>query len=150
MTDFVNKVKEFNTTAGTLEEFNPRKCALYTGLILEEVEELLEAYNAPVFDEIRSKIVMFANGFKAGAYDKIVENGDRVGILDAAVDIAVVAVGQAISVGSDAEGACNHVADNNLTKFPLVDGVRTVLKDANGKVKKPADYVGPQLEQFLV
>ena len=42
---FVEGVKEFNNIAGTPEEFDPRKVALYTGLILEEVRELLETYN---------------------------------------------------------------------------------------------------------
>lgn len=46
MTHFVEKVKTFNTVAGTQEVFDVRKTAMYTGLILEEVAELIESYNA--------------------------------------------------------------------------------------------------------
>jgi hypothetical protein len=44
VTHFVEKVKEFNELAGTKEELDVRKAAMYTGLILEEVAELIESY----------------------------------------------------------------------------------------------------------
>lgn len=150
MSNFVNKVKEFNSIAGTKEEFNIRKCALYTGLILEEVAELLNSYKGiPESLELAKTVDMMATRFKSGDFDSKVNSIDREEALDAAVDIAVVSIGQGISVGADIVGACNEVADNNLSKFPIVDGVRTVLKDANGKVRKPDSYKPPELKQFL-
>jgi hypothetical protein len=146
---FAEKVKEFNAIAGTPEEFNPRKCALYTGLILEEVAELIESYDSPELNEFWSLLVQHANAFKSGEYDHLTVSMDRESALDASVDIAVVAIGQGISVGADIVGACDEVVENNLSKFPLVDGARTVLKDENGKVRKPPGYKPPELAKFL-
>lgn len=153
MTDFVSKVVEFNEVAGTKAEFNARKLGLYIGLILEETQELVREVAAiskdPELNTFAAHLTSFADDFKKGKYDAATYEIDRTEILDAAVDIAVVSIGAGISVGSDISGALNEVADNNLSKFPLVDGVRTVLKDANGKVMKPEGYQKPQLSQFL-
>lgn len=154
MTDFVSKVVEFNEVAGTKAEFNNRKLGLYIGLILEETQELVRevvrhAGNDENLEIFSAQLSSFATDFKLGIYDNYINEVDRTEILDAAVDIAVVSIGAGISVGSDIAGALNEVADNNLSKFPIIDGVRTVLKDANGKVMKPEGYQKPQLSQFL-
>lgn len=149
MTDFVSKVKEFNEIAGTLEVFDTRKVALYTGLILEEVAELIEAYIHPELQLLWSTIQQEATNFKNGEYDHCVADIDEVSALDAAVDISVVSIGLGISLGCDIAGACNEVAENNLEKFPVVDGVRVVLRDENGKVKKPPGYKAVSLERFV-
>lgn len=149
MTHFVEKVKEFNEISGTKEEFNPRKTALYTGLILEEVAELIASYRDDGLTHFMQTIEAYSAKFKAGDFDKSTETMNRVEALDAAVDIAVVALGQGISVGGDIVGACDAVAENNLSKFPLVDGVRTVLKDENGKVRKPPGYKPVDLTPFI-
>jgi len=148
--DFVEKVKLFNSIAGTKEEFNSRKCALYTGLILEEVAELIHAYNDPSLNDLWSVLVQESNAFKDGTYDELTKNMDRQEALDAAVDIAVVAIGQGISVGSDISGACHEVADNNLSKYEMRDGEYIVIKDSAGKVRKPVGYKPPELAQFLI
>lgn len=148
--DFVQKVKEFNQIAGRVEQFDLRMVALHTGLILEEVGELIESLNSVQFDPLYKLLDAYATAFKQGLYDDIIQNVNRVEFLDAAVDIPVVSIGAGMSIGADIEGACHHVADNNLTKFPIIDGVRTVLKDpVSGKVKKPDNYVGPNLEPFI-
>jgi predicted HAD superfamily Cof-like phosphohydrolase len=148
--DFVQKVKNFNQIAGTIEEFNPAKISLYTALILEEVGELIESYNSVKLKPLAELLDGYSTAFKQGLYNDVIPTVDRVEFLDASVDIAVVSIGAGISIGADIEGACHHVADNNLTKFPIIDGVRTVLKDpVSGKVKKPDNYIGPNLEPFI-
>lgn len=164
MTDFVSKVKEFNEIAGTKEILDARKVALYTALQLEELAEKIEALNkveaiAGVHPDkglgkLFTALEWHSRRFKEGEFDALVskacENADtREELLDADIDLAVVSLGGAISVGADVEGACHEVADNNLSKFPLIDGVRTVLKDANGKVMKPEGYKPVSLEKFL-
>lgn len=148
--DFIQKVKEFNEIAGTFEEFDEKKISLYTALILEEVGELIESFGSVKLKPLSDLLAGYSTAFKQGLYNEVISGVDRVEYLDASVDIAVVSVGAGISIGSDIEGACHHVADNNLTKFPIIDGVRTVLKDpVSGKVKKPDNYVGPNLEPFI-
>lgn len=147
--EFVSAVKKFNEIAGTKEEFNPRKATLYTGLVLEEVAEMLASYGG-AFNELVYILDNTANDLKAGEYDDETDNIDRVEFLDAAVDIAVVALGAGISIGADVEGACNEVMDSNLSKFPIVNGEYTVLKDENGKVKKPESFRKPELAKFLL
>jgi hypothetical protein len=151
--DFVDKVKLFNDIAGTKEEYNTRKVGLYTSLVLEEVSEMVEALgmeDTSLFEYLE----IYRKAFKNGHYDADIEvvlqdHAKRVEYVDAAVDIAVVALGAGISIGSDISGACHAVADNNLEKFPIVDGVHTVLKDENGKVMKPASYKSVTLESFV-
>lgn len=149
MTDFVSKVKEFNQIAGTPEKFDPRKTCLYTGLVLEEVAELIDSYGNRVLESFVESLVAQANLFKSGHYDSLTQNMDRVNAVKEAIDIAVVAVGQVIALGGDVTGATNHVADNNLEKFPLVDGQRVVIKDANGKISKPKTFVNADISSFL-
>jgi NTP pyrophosphatase (non-canonical NTP hydrolase) len=160
MTDFVTKVLEFNQVAGTTgESFEPRKTALYMGLVLEEAKEMLEAI--PYEDGSADQLVLesfiaalhgYSDAFKQGRFDRNIEAMDkecREEALDAFADIAVVALGGGIATGSDIFGAVHEVADNNLSKFPIVDGVRTALKDENGKVRKPEGYKPPELGKYL-
>ena len=76
------------------------------------------------------------------------------------IDIAWVALGGAYAMGADVEGAAQAVAENNLSKFPLCTceigsqfppdydpecrkcngSGRVVLRDANGKIKKPEGF----------
>lgn len=153
MTDFVSKVKEFNTIAGTDEVFDTRKVALYIGLCLEEMAELIAAIPSAGASELiglHSTMESHSTRFKSGVYDSSVANIDRVEAVDAFVDIAVVALGGGIATGADIVGACHAVADNNLSKFPSgEDGKRRVLKDANGKVQKPPDYQSVDLTPFV-
>jgi predicted HAD superfamily Cof-like phosphohydrolase len=148
---FVYKVKLFNEIAGNKNEFNPRKVALYTGLILEEVCELLKSYNSDMLDADTSEIEILANEFKSGIYDQSTYNIDRVEFLDAVSDIAVVSIGGGIVIGADIDGAVNEVMDSNLSKFPIdpITNEYVVLKDANGKVKKPDTFWKPSLSKFF-
>lgn len=149
--DFVQKVKLFNEIAGTKEEFDSRKIGLYIGLIAEEFGELIQSLNHSDWLDTVMYFDELSEGFKSGRFDEYIEAEafNKVEALDACVDICVVSLGGGIAVGADIEGACNAVADNNLTKFPLVDGVHTVLRDDNGKVKKPEGYSSVQLNEFI-
>lgn len=162
--DFVEKVREFNQVAGTLEQLDARKVALYTALQLEELAEKIHAIAkaekaagvepADGLGKLLVALEYHSRRFKAGEFDALVseavkDDDLREEILDADVDVAVVSIGGAISIGADVQGACHEVADNNLTKFPIINGVRTVLKDENGKVKKPEGYQPVSLRKFL-
>lgn len=148
--DFVEKIVEFNTVAGTTGAFDERKVALYIGLQLEEMAEKIASIpDQANLGNLRVALEYHSRLFKGGRYDDAVKNIDRVEALDADIDLAVVALGGATSLGADVNGACHEVMDSNLSKFPIVDGVRVALKDENGKVKKADCYRPPQLEQFL-
>jgi predicted HAD superfamily Cof-like phosphohydrolase len=70
-------------------EFNEKQFALYTNLIIEEQQELLEA----------------------------TLSDDRVEQLDALIDILVVTIGAIHSMGADAEGAWKEVMSTNFAKI---------------------------------
>ena len=150
---FVKKVLEFNRIAGQTNEFNPRNISLYVGLVLEEVEELIASIPDDSGGDLgRLKVALDWNSrrFKQGDFDHLVERVNKVEALDACVDISVVSIGCANALGADVEGACNEVAESNLSKFPVGEGgQRVVLKDENGKIRKPESYRPPQLAQFL-
>lgn len=149
--DFVEKVKLFNQIAGNNEEFNPRKFCLYVGLIYEELGELLESFNSDEWNETTEYFKLMSDRFKQGHFDSDVssEKFNRLEALDACVDIAVVALGGGMATGADIVGGTHAVADNNLEKFPFVNGERTVLKDENGKIKKPEGYQSVKLDSYL-
>ena len=154
MRDFVKEVKEFNAIAGTPEVFDKRKAALYTGLIFEELAELIESLQvtgdeSTAWNDVKVFLDDMGTKFKSGEYDYTFDTVDRVEFLDACVDISVVSMGAGIAIGGDIEGACLEVSANNLSKFPLVDGVRTVLKDDNGKIMKPADFQRVELSKYI-
>ncbi len=151
--DFVQKVIEFNEVAGTTQVYNPRKVALYVGLQLEELAEQISSFRDPKLGKLLIALEYHSRRFKNGEFDEVVKNANtleqRIEFLDGAVDSAVVAIGSAIAIGSNVEKATHAVADNNLSKYPLVDGVRVVLKDANGKIQKPPGFTSVNLEPYL-
>lgn len=143
---FVADVRRFTEAVGcTIDRFNVRQTALYIGLQLEEMAEKLEAIH--VESDIPRLLRRLSDGFKSGVLDKRVANGDREAMLDADVDIAWVTIGSALSQGADLLGALREVARANLDKIGP-DG--TVLKDENGKVKKPSGWRGPDLAPYVL
>ena len=100
-------------------EFNEKQFALYTNLIIEEQQELLEA----------------------------TLSDDRVEQLDALIDILVVTIGAIHSMGADAEGAWKEVMKTNFAKIDHDTG--KVRKREDGKVLKPTGWVPPNLQPFL-
>jgi predicted HAD superfamily Cof-like phosphohydrolase len=103
----------------TVGEFNEGQFALYTNLITEEHQELLEA----------------------------TLSDDREEQLDALIDILVVTVGAIHSMGADGEGAWNEVMRTNFAKIDPITG--KVRKREDGKVLKPQGWTAPALAQFL-
>ena len=147
--EFIEKVKLFNEIAGTKNEFDKRKAALYVGLICEELGELFDSFKSDNFNSNTMAMNSLSMLFKQGSYDYLFDTVDRVEFIDAVSDITVVALGAGIAIGADISGACNAVADNNLEKFPIHNGIHTVLRDANGKIAKPPNFKSVELSEFV-
>ena len=103
----------------TVGEFNEGQFALYTNLIIEEQQELLEA----------------------------TLSNDRVEQLDALIDILVVTIGAIHSIGADGEGAWKEVMSTNLAKIDRETG--KVRKREDGKVLKPTGWTPPDLNPYV-
>ena len=103
----------------TVDKFNEGQFALYTNLITEEHQELLEA----------------------------TLSDDRVEQLDALIDILVVTIGALHSMGADAEGAWKEVMATNFAKIDRDTG--KVRKREDGKVLKPVGWTPPDLKPYL-
>jgi predicted HAD superfamily Cof-like phosphohydrolase len=103
----------------TVDKFNEGQFALYTNLITEEHQELLEATLSE----------------------------DPVEQLDALIDILVVTVGAIHSMGADAEGAWKEVMRTNFAKIDHETG--KVRKREDGKVLKPVGWTAPDLKPYL-
>jgi predicted HAD superfamily Cof-like phosphohydrolase len=100
-------------------EWNVEQFNLYVNLIEEEFN-----------DELKTAI----------------KNCDNVEILDALVDILVVTIGAAHSMGADVEGAWKEVMKTNFAKIGEDGKVR---KREDGKVLKPVGWVSPNLKPFV-
>jgi len=103
----------------TVDKFNEEQFALYSNLITEEHQELLEATLSE----------------------------DPVEQLDALIDILVVTVGAIHSMGADAEGAWKEVMRTNFAKIDHETG--KVRKREDGKVLKPVAWTPPDLNPYL-
>jgi predicted HAD superfamily Cof-like phosphohydrolase len=103
----------------TVGQFNEAQFALYTNLIIEEQQELLEA----------------------------TLSNDRVEQLDALIDILVVTIGAIHSMGADAGGAWKEVMNTNFAKIDKDTG--KVRKREDGKVLKPVGWIPPNLKSFV-
>lgn len=164
---FIRSVKEFmEVSKQTTGEFNVRQTALYVGLQLEEMAEKLEAVFGGT-DATASMLHYESHQFKTGQYDYILRKANREDLLDADIDLAWVSFGSAFSQGADVFGASIEVTTKNLGKFfecPECDGDgwldeltqcpscggfgKVAMKDANGKVKKPAGWTSPDHKPF--
>ncbi len=80
--------------------------------------------------------------------DAAITENDQVEILDALIDIMVVTIGAIHSMGADGEGAWKEVMITNFAKIDSETG--KVIKRADGKVSKPANWVAPVLTPFLI
>jgi predicted HAD superfamily Cof-like phosphohydrolase len=119
MNPFRDQEKFMRACDQTVGEFDELQFALYTNLITEEHQELLEA----------------------------TLSDDRVEQLDALIDILVVTIGAIHSLGADAEGAWKEVMRTNFAKIDHDTG--KVRKREDGKVLKPIGWTSPKLAQFI-
>lgn len=151
MIDFIEKIRVFNSIVDAKQEFMPRKAALYIGLQLEEMAEKLESLTMdPNIRNLFVSLNSMSEKFKQGDYDDIVAGIDKVAALDADIDLAVVAIGGAIALGADAQGAAHEVADSNLSKFVRDENNQLVaIRDSNGKVVKGPNYRPPELYKYI-
>lgn len=153
--DFVDKTILFNHTAGTTgEKYDVRKLCLYIGLILEETEETLDAFQNEREDTglsaLRTQMKAMSGYFKKGLYDHMGAQEDvnleKLG--DGMGDSAVVNIGGLIASAWKVQDVLHEIADSNLSKF--VDdgtGKLVALLDENGKIKKGDGYYEPELLQ---
>jgi predicted HAD superfamily Cof-like phosphohydrolase len=143
MNDFITNVSKFMEAAGQTEgEFNVRQTALYIGL---QCEELAEKMSALGLDGFAEDLLYMSARFKNGKHDAEVAISNRESLLDADVDLLWVTVGAALSAGFDLRGAMDEVTRSNFSK--MVDG--KMVKDENGKVRKPETFSPPLLEPFV-
>jgi predicted HAD superfamily Cof-like phosphohydrolase len=119
MNPFRDQEKFMRACDQTVDKFNEGQFALYTNLIIEEQQELLEA----------------------------TLSDDRVEQLDALIDILVVTIGAIHSMGADAEGAWKEVMRTNFAKIDKKTG--KVRKREDGKVLKPQGWTPPDLAPYL-
>ena len=118
MNPFRDQEKFMRACDQTVEDFNIKQFGLYVSLIEEESKELKVA----------------------------IDNNDHVEVLDALVDILVVTIGAAHSMGADVEGAWKEVMRTNFAKI-MEDG--KVRKREYGKVLKPTGWTPPVLAPFV-
>jgi predicted HAD superfamily Cof-like phosphohydrolase len=154
--DVIEKIKLFNKIAGSKNEFDIRKINLYTSLVLEEVFEMIEAltYRDSQLQDLKIVLEKYRKQFKEGTHDVLVadvltKKEKRIELLDAVCDVIVVSAGLGIALGADIQGALHQVSDNNLQKFPIVDGKYTVLRDEHGKIRKPEGFKSVELNAFV-
>lgn len=151
--DYVSKVLLFNEIASPSTEYDTRKLCLYISLISEEYGEALDAIgmkNTRLYEVVEQ----YRKAFKESMFDELVAEAmkskeKQIELLDALCDINVVTIGAAVALNSDISGALNSVADNNLSKFELIDGKYVVLRDDHGKVKKPVNFQSVKLDEFI-
>lgn len=153
-TNLPQAVRQFMTTGGmSTAGFNADQATLYMGLQLEEMAEKVEAVatgSISMQDKARllteaDRLRVLSLEFKQGKHRGDVMRADREKLLDADIDLAWVSLGAAYSTSTNTSGAVAEVARANLDKFP--GGI--VLRDENGKIKKPNGWVAPDLSQFV-
>ena len=145
-------VREFMTQAGQrLGRFDAGQASLYTGLQMEELAEKVEAITeGALTPSIRNELQrlsrllhVYGNEFKKGRYVGAILRADHGKLIDADFDLAWVSIGALNSTSPNPSGAIAHGTYTNLDKFR-----NGCIKDANGKVQKPADWQPPNFEPY--
>ncbi len=146
-------VREFMVTGEqSLDRFNAKQASLYTGLQFEELAEKLEAIAQGALTEgKRSSMLNFArvmrewsDSFKTGAHEGDIGRADHADLIDADIDLAWVSLGALYSTALSGPRAISHCVYTNLDKFR-----NGCVKDANGKIQKPADWQPPNFEPYV-
>lgn len=150
----VDAVDGFMRIAGQRTgKFDARQACLYTGLVLEEVGEMIdviiggtltESQRAHLFP-LSNMLHHFAKEFRDGMHEGDILRCNHAELLDAQFDTAWVAIGALMSTSAYPENAIAHGTFTNLDKFP--DG--KCLRDANGKVQKPPGWRAPDFTPYI-
>lgn len=152
--ELVTAVHGFMQLGGqTTGKMNAEQACLYTGLQLEEMAEKIEAISKGCLTVSHANLLMaFVNAIKyhAAQFKRGIHTGDilranHAELIDADFDLAWVSVGALISVSPEPERAIAHGTFTNLDKFR--DG--KCVKDANGKIQKPADWQAPDFTPYI-
>lgn len=117
---FEDQKKFMEAGEQTTDRYNQDQLDLYINLIREEVAEMEDAINA----------------------------SNKVELLDAFLDIAVVTVGAIHSLGIDSQAAWDEVVRSNFSKVDKASG--KILKLPSGKISKPDTFSPVNLDQFFV
>lgn len=141
-----NKVYGFNVPTG-VEILKHEAARLRIGLMLEEVQELIEAY-ADEESQMFADIVKGMNNTaeivsKLGPSDfstNIVEVADALG------DIMFIATGTAVAHGIPIDSVLQEIIDSNMSK--LGEGGLPVYRH-DGKLLKGPNYYPPNLEGLV-
>lgn len=150
----VDAVDGFMRLAGqTTGKLNPRQACLYTGLVLEEVGEMIEVIRGGCLtptqrehlDRLRCDLQEASRQFKAGLHEGDILRCNQADLIDAQFDTAWVAIGGLMSTAINPDQAIGHGTFTNLDKFR--DG--KCERDVNGKVKKPFDWRGPDFSPYV-
>lgn len=152
------EVRKFMRNGGcTTDSFNPEQATLYVGLVLEEVAEMLDVIAGNCLN-VNHRLSISAQATMIGALGSSFKRGEFQGdvmrahktdgeeLIDAMIDITWVATGAALSTSTNTAGAFAEVARANNDKFGT-SGI--CVKDANGKIVKPANWRGPDLSPFI-
>lgn len=140
----------------TTQEFNPRQAALYVGLILEEVAELLrtvagkDGYRDGHFESagLAAAVSAQADRFKAGDFNGLLARVDRAALLDDLLDTAWTSIGLGYSIGADMPGAAGEVARSNMSKANPDTG-KIDRHPLTGKLQKAPTFRPPALAPYL-
>ena len=152
--ELVDAVHGFMQLGGqTTGKMNADQACLYTGLQLEELAEKIEAISkgcltAAVSADLRylvNTLNDYAAQFKKGLHAGDILRANHAELIDADFDLAWVSIGALISVSPEPERAIAHGTYTNLDKFR--DG--KCVKDANGKIQKPADWRAPDFTPYI-
>lgn len=148
-----SSVREFMEKAGqSTARFNPAQASLYTGLQIEELAEKLFAISEGCLTSSQRKnlqqmaqsLDVLGDQFKRGVFQGTIGRADHAELIDADCDLAWVSIGALYSTSKDGLGALRHVAETNLDKFR-----NGVIKDANGKIQKPANWKAPDFTPYV-
>lgn len=152
-------------------EFLPKSFKFQLGMIMEEVSELASRFDDTVFSPaLKAELHANAERLKSkdttdeGVYKALKNNPENAKkILDDLLDTIWVTVGAAAAGGFAVQEGWDEVARANFEKFSLCDSpnhtphgcpecgglAMKAVRDANGKVVKPAGWREPDHSNFL-